>query len=104
MTWLYSRGGTGPAGMIFFSPPKKPKKPRVVSEEYFKKTVEGWKEKAEMFRIQKLGFDEAAKEMAAQNKLDYVEFLKLASKHVRAIATQEKFDIDAAQKRFMKKK
>lgn len=74
-----------------------------VSVEKVKEIVAGWKELANMYRIQKLGYVKAVEELAAQGKINHAEFQKLVSKHGRQAAAKEGFDIDKAQKRFMKK-
>ncbi|MBA2883252.1 hypothetical protein HNR65_003614 [Desulfosalsimonas propionicica] len=53
--------------------------------------------RTDMFRMQKLGYEAAAKEFAAQGKIDHKEFMALVGKKAREFAKKEKFDLDLAQ-------
>ncbi|MFW5975443.1 MAG: hypothetical protein ACOCP6_01655, partial [Desulfosalsimonas sp.] len=62
------------------------------------------KERANMFRLEKAGLMEAAKILAERGKIDYKEFRSLTSQKAREFAKNEKFDLDKAQDKFLKKK
>ena len=74
-----------------------------ISIEKFKEVVAGWKELANMYRIQKAGLWAAAQEMARQGRIDMDDFLKLSGQEARRVAKEDRFNLDAAQKKFNQK-
>ena len=71
-----------------------------VPPEKLKEIVAGWRQMADMYRLQKVGLEWTAEELICQGKITREEWKQLASKNVRQAASKEKFDLDAAQKRF----
>ena len=75
-----------------------------VPPEKLKEIVAGWRQMADMYRIKAVGLERVLEELIRQGKITREISRTLAVKHVRNVAKEEGFNLDAAQAKFPGKK